>query len=198
MLINLKIGQGIPPGLHVRIDMQTGKKEAKLLDDAPLSSSSALISTEKETEDKEEPVKNQDTKWDEAEIKEALKKMKNDANKNEESSNNFRSYEEIKEEMKKLETSIKTEYEIVKDLVVKYTSLQQEDSEVRLSTLEDLEYYLHQYDNANDFVNMGGLKTVVLPALNSTDNRLRSAAAFLLGITNKKFIFRNYAYLLKI
>ena len=167
--------------------MQTGKKEAKLLDDTPTSSSSsALISTETETdEDKEEPRKNQDTTWNEAEIKEALKKMKNDANKNEETSNNFRSYEEIKEEMKKLEHSIKTEYEIVKDLVVKYASLQQEeDTEVRLSTLEDLEYYLHQYDNANDFVNMGGLNTVVLPALNASDHRLRSAAAFLLGIEN--------------
>lgn len=28
----IKPGQSIPPGLHVRIDMQTGLKEAKLMD----------------------------------------------------------------------------------------------------------------------------------------------------------------------
>ena len=113
-------------------------------------------------------------------MKEALKKIKNDAKDSVKSGDSFRSYEEIKEEMKKIEQSIKTEYEIVKELVASYISLDEDDSG-RQAILNDLEFYVHQYDNAQDFVKMGGFKDVVLPALNSTDRDLRSSAAFLIG-----------------
>ena len=157
--------------------MQTGKKEAKLLDESEQSTeSSALISSGIENEDKEETA----TELNHAELKEALKKIKNDAKDSVKSGDSFRSYEEIKEEMKKIEQSIKTEYEIVKELVASYISLDEDDSG-RQAILNDLEFYVHQYDNAQDFVKMGGFKDVVLPALNSTDRDLRSSAAFLIG-----------------
>ena len=46
LLVSLYVlGQAIPPGLHVRLNMQTGKREAKLMDDSarkePTGSSSA-------------------------------------------------------------------------------------------------------------------------------------------------------------
>lgn len=157
--------------------MQTGKKEAKLLDESEQSTeSSALITSGIENEDKEETA----TELNHAELKEALKKIKNDAKDSVKSGDSFRSYEEIKEEMKKIEQSIKTEYEIVKELVASYISLDEDDSG-RQAILNDLEFYVHQYDNAQDFVKMGGFKDVVLPALNSTDRDLRSSAAFLIG-----------------
>ena len=157
--------------------MQTGKKEAKLLDESEQSTeSSALIRSGIENEDKEETA----TELNHAELKEALKKIKNDAKDSVKSGDSFRSYEEIKEEMKKIEQSIKTEYEIVKELVASYISLDEDDSG-RQAILNDLEFYVHQYDNAQDFVKMGGFKDVVLPALNSTDRDLRSSAAFLIG-----------------
>ena len=110
-------GQGIPRGLHVRINMQTGLKEAKLLeeenDETIPKTSSALISTA--AVEGEEEVK---AELDHAEIKEALKKIKNDAKDASEgkSGEGFRTYDQIKEEMKEVEQSIKTEYEIVKEL----------------------------------------------------------------------------------
>ena len=174
-------GQGIPRGLHVRIDMQTGLKEAKLLeeenDETTPKTSSALISTD--AVEGEEEVK---AELNHSEIKEALKKIKNDAKdtvSEGKPGESFRTYDQIKEEMKQVEQSIKTEYEIVKELVSKYKSL--EDDSERQYILNDLEFYVHQYDNAQDFVKMGGFRDVVLPALNSTSKDLRSSAAFLLG-----------------
>lgn len=173
-------GQAIPPGLHVRIDMQTGKKEAKLLEEGNDggNSNSALISTETSVDDSIEEVK---PELDYSEIKEALKKIKNDAKETSEGNvgKGFRTYDQIKEEMMELEQSIKTEYEIVKELVAKYLSTK--DDLERQLILSDLEFYVHQYDNAQDFVKMGGFSEVVLPALNSTKKDLRSSAAFLLG-----------------
>jgi nucleotide exchange factor SIL1 len=164
--------------LHVRIDMQTGLKEAKLLeeDETTAKTSSALINTD--AVENGEEVK---AELNHLEIKEALKKIKNDAKdaSEEKTGGSFRTYDQIKEEMKQVEQSIKTEYEIVKELVAKYKSL--EDDSERQYILNDLEFYVHQYDNAQDFVKMSGFKDVVLPALNSTSKDLRSSAAFLLG-----------------
>ena len=38
----LILGQAIPPGLHVRLNMKTGKKEAKLLSESELESDAKL------------------------------------------------------------------------------------------------------------------------------------------------------------
>lgn len=169
--------------------MQTGKKEAKLLDEddssqaTTTSPSSALISTDIKSEEPEEPPSSQSS-FDHAEIKEALKKIKNDAKESlsdeQEKSEGFRSYEEIKEALKEVDLNIKTEYEIVKDLVTRYSGLEG-DPEKALSVLNDLEFYVHQYDNALDFIKMGGFKNIILPAMNSSNSELRSAAVFLLG-----------------
>lgn len=48
------LGQAIPPGLHVRLDMQTGLREAKLLEGTEhQSSSNDLVPVSKDSEDQE-------------------------------------------------------------------------------------------------------------------------------------------------
>ena len=37
----------------------------------------------------------------------------------------------------------------------------------QVTILEDLEYYVHQYDNALLFADLGGVKDIVTPSLNS-------------------------------
>lgn len=49
-----------------------------------------------------------------------------------------------------------------------------------VSALEELEYYVHQIDNARDFDILGGL-SVVVRLLNHTDFRVQCAAALVLG-----------------
>ena len=171
--------------------MQTGKKEAKLLEEETPPTSvedqhtSALIHSDVRNSDEDDGLK-----LDRAEIKEALKKIKNDAQESSpHSEGSFRSYEEIKEQMKDLEMNIKTETEIIKDLVAGYPLLN--DDSLKIASLGDLEFYVHQYDNALDFVKMGGFKNIILPALNSTNSELRSAATFLLG----NLLYLNYHFL---
>ena len=139
---------------------------------------------------------------DPREVKAALKKIKNDAKEswyksnyficisyssvcffilsaeshNTEVPNHFRTYEEIKKEMEGVNTQVTSESAIIKQLVESYPQ-----SDLKADVIEDLEFYVHQFDNALDFVKMGGLALVVLPALNSSDLSLRSNAALLLG-----------------
>lgn len=167
--------------------MQTGVKEAKLLDKADEPKTGAIITQDNTdaNEDKKSSENNDHPhQFDADEIKEALKKIKNEAKEvDDQEEKKFRTYEEIKKEMKNAEQSIKTEYEIVKELVDRYLSSNQDD--VKKNILDDLEFYVHQYDNALDFVKMGGFEKVVLRALNSSNTELRSSACFLLG----KFFF---------
>jgi len=192
------LGQGVPQGLHVRINLQTGLKEAKLLDndkEADDRNQNIVQTDEKVFEHVDNPSallevptlansdklsSEPDVKFDHAELKLALKKIKNDAKQSSQDSSGLKkTYEQIKKEMEELQHSIKSEYEIIQDLLAEYKSAK-EDS-VKIDILLDLEYYVHQYDNAMDFAKMDGFRVTVLPSLNSTDSGLRSAAAFLMG-----------------
>jgi len=174
-------GQPIPRGLHVRINLATGEKEAKLLeDDADNSKTSALLNVETNNSPETEKPDISETKLDQDELKLALKKIKNLAPESDLVGKKFRTFEEIKKEMDEIQQTIKTESEIVKDLVTSFTSMKKNSEIVKL--LEDLEYYAHKFDNALDFIKMGGFKNIVVPALNSTEGDIRSAAALLLGI----------------
>ena len=42
-----------------------------------------------------------------------------------------------------------------------------DSSNAQVTILEDLEYYVHQYDNALLFADLGGVKDIVTPSLNS-------------------------------
>lgn len=56
-----------------------------------------------------------------------------------------------------------------------------------VSSLEELEYYVHQFDNALDLNTLGGL-SVVIKLLNHTNFKIKSAAAFVLGATIQRYV----------
>ena len=51
----------------------------------------------------------------------------------------------------------------------------------KLVLLEDLDYYMHQIDNAQDFVSLNGVGKIILPALRSSEENLIAKGAILLG-----------------
>ena len=54
------------------------------------------------------------------------------------------------------------------------------NSEDLIKALDELEYYVHQIDNARDFDLLGGL-AVVIRFLNHTNTDVQSSAALVLG-----------------
>ena len=154
-------GQQIPGGLHVRLNLQTGKKEAKLL-------------SEQTTERGED--------FSQETLKEALKNIKADFKPSEVSepeSSTFRSMEELKAALGDMEMNVETDLEIIKKLFSKFHSSTSEEE--RAVILEDLEYYTHQYDNALLFVELAGIRDIILPSLNSSQPAVRQKAAHLVA-----------------
>uniref|UniRef100_A0A0B7A9W9 Nucleotide exchange factor SIL1 n=1 Tax=Arion vulgaris TaxID=1028688 RepID=A0A0B7A9W9_9EUPU len=175
----VKDGQTIPPGLHIRMDMQTGKKEAKLMVQDTAQSIErwdagekiGIINTEKK-------------RYTRDELKEALKEFKyNDEPSSkeheEEVKNKFRSIDELKKVLKDMNMSVKSEGEIVTELEKELKQKDIEHDRLKIVLL-DLEYYLHQIDNARIFSDLGGLKTL-LNLMNSTEEDIRETATFTLG-----------------
>uniref|UniRef100_A0A8C5IJ23 Nucleotide exchange factor SIL1 n=1 Tax=Junco hyemalis TaxID=40217 RepID=A0A8C5IJ23_JUNHY len=71
------------------------------------------------------------------------------------------------------------DYEIMVKLISKFNSSASTLDE-KVAALYDLEYYVHQVDNAKDFLSMGGLR-LVIEGLNSSEASLKEHAAFVLG-----------------
>ena len=154
-------GQQIPGGLHVRLNLQTGKKEAKLL-------------SEQTTERGED--------FSQETLKEALKNIKGDFKPSEVSepeSSTFRSMEELKAALGDMEMNVETDLETIKKLFSKFHSSTSEEE--RAVILEDLEFYTHQYDNALLFVELAGIRDIILPSLNSSQPAVRQKAAHLVA-----------------
>ena len=154
-------GQAIPAGLHVRMNLQTGKKEAKLL--------------------AEEPTDEVDGIKHEA-LKEALKNIKSDfavGKDGELDPAKFRSMDELKSELGDVNMQIESDIQIMKKLFNQFKKSSAESDKADI--IENLEYYVHQYDNALDFLHLEGFKLIVLPSLNSTNRELRKQACFLMG-----------------
>ena len=184
----VKPNQAIPRGLHVRLNMQTGEKEAKLLDDDTDGEKMRSLNKDlfKESE--------KSLEFDYEELKKALKDLKDnkkfgnlaDLNINEEtgneeqSENKYRSYEDLKKDLEALNMNVKTDAEILLELIAKYNK-----SEMRaekLLILTDFEMLVHQIDNAMIFCDSHGFK-MLLNDLNSTvlDVELHTEVALVLG-----------------
>ena len=129
----IREGQKVPAGLHYRMNLETGKKEAKILveDNNQSESSGAII-----TDPNADPIEKMSQERNE-EVQALLEKMKDNK-----------------------------DIENIKHLMLNYHNA---TSESKLVILEDLDYYMHQIDNARDFVSIGGLIKVVMPALKSLD-----------------------------
>lgn len=160
----VKEGQAIPPGLHVRLNLQTGLREAKLLENTQQSNDLVAIAPNEKAQEQisrenlERAFANLDLSKDDVPTKpehvEDIKKK-------------YRSYDEIKNDFKSLNLKVQTDQEILIDLLDKLK--QNANDEDRKTILTDLEFYLHQYDNARFFSDMNGLD-VLLQLLNSSQS----------------------------
>ena len=157
-------GQRVPGGLHIRMNLETGKKEAKLLE-----------------QDKDKGLW-QDGGLNHEALKEAMKNIKADDNsegKTEFDPEKFRSMDELKEALGDVQMNMKTDMELLTKLVKEFK--ESTDDVDKVTILEDLEYYVHQYDNALLFVDMGGLQHVITPSLNSSNAQMRLTSCLLLS-----------------
>ncbi|XP_055080585.1 nucleotide exchange factor SIL1 isoform X2 [Periophthalmus magnuspinnatus] len=169
----LKPGQAVPSGSHVRLNLQTGQREVRLGEEQL----KYWMQQHSETEDKH-PFINPD------ELKKAMKKIKEDLNINKDSnqeesvSSQFRPLEELKKDMAQLDLLVETDIQILRRLLNQFNSTR--STEEKLNILHELEYMVHQVDNAQNLCSMGGL-IFILEGLNSSDSKLQENSAFVLG-----------------
>ncbi|TRY60141.1 hypothetical protein DNTS_006450 [Danionella cerebrum] len=162
----LKPGQAVPAGSHVRLNLQTGHREVKLGQDEEASKywrdgNSASFTAE--------------------ELKEALKKFKDDHEQTKQVPEEdavraeFRPIEELKKDMETLDMLVETDVQVMKRLLTQFNKTNSTNQE-KVTALLDLEYLVHQVDNAQNLVSMGGMQ-LVISALNNTDVHLQESAA---------------------
>uniref|UniRef100_A0A0K8RCD7 Nucleotide exchange factor SIL1 n=1 Tax=Ixodes ricinus TaxID=34613 RepID=A0A0K8RCD7_IXORI len=152
-------GEVLPRGVHVRLNLETGRREAKRLDD-------------------EEPGESQKRTDVSNEGRLLLEEAKDDSSTSlpEKPRAAWRA-EEFKKKMSSLKLKAKSDSEIVRGLLDHYRNATAAGKE---PLLRDLEFLVHQYDTAVDFIRMDGL-LVIVPDLNSTSETLRELVAFTLG-----------------
>uniref|UniRef100_J3S0Y3 Nucleotide exchange factor SIL1 n=1 Tax=Crotalus adamanteus TaxID=8729 RepID=J3S0Y3_CROAD len=177
-------GQAIPAGLHVQLNLQTGEKLAKLPDD-----------NEEKSDTKDSPKSKRlgqididPSSFTTQELKRALAKMKETTKADDTSEEKahredvrrrFRPIEKLKEEFRELNLQMETDLEIMLKLINKFNN---SDStlEEKITALFDLEYYVHQVDNAKDLLSLGGLQ-LLINGLNSSEPLMKEYASFVLG-----------------
>uniref|UniRef100_A0A3B4X407 Nucleotide exchange factor SIL1 n=2 Tax=Seriola lalandi dorsalis TaxID=1841481 RepID=A0A3B4X407_SERLL len=81
--------------------------------------------------------------------------------------------------MAQLDLLLETDVQIMRRLLEQFNS-SNSTAEQRMNILLELEYLVHQVDNAQTLCSMGGLQ-VILEGLNSSDLRLQENSAFVLG-----------------
>nr|XP_022288691.1 nucleotide exchange factor SIL1-like isoform X1 [Crassostrea virginica] len=174
----VKPGQAIPKGLHVRLNVQTGQREAKLMDgDNGLKywtqgGKQGIVNTEKEYFTPED-------------LKKALKEFKvnkiddEDTERMEKVKRKYKSYEELKKDLEGLHMDIKTDRETILELTDMLNSSSLDTTE-RVDIMETLLDYLHQIDNAILFCDIGGMK-MVIQSLNHSSADMRSISSSLLA-----------------
>uniref|UniRef100_A0A3P9MHQ0 Nucleotide exchange factor SIL1 n=1 Tax=Oryzias latipes TaxID=8090 RepID=A0A3P9MHQ0_ORYLA len=172
----LKPGQAVPAGSHVRLNLQTGEREVRLGEEK------LKYWTQEHREEEEESK----SSFNFDELKRAMKKMKEELNlaskdKNLQDSlaSRFRPLEELKKDMAELDLLVESDVQIMRRLLDQLNSTNT-TTEQRLSILLELEYLVHQVDNAQTLCSMGGLQ-LILDGLNSSDFRLQESSAFVLG-----------------
>ncbi|NXP59344.1 SIL1 factor, partial [Chloropsis cyanopogon] len=144
--------QAVPAGSHVRLNLQTGEREAKLPD-----RESGESDTREERRRKRYRHARHWVGWavdvdansfTSEDLKKALAKMKESEKAERRVSflflkKKFRPIEQLKEEFEKLNMKIETDYEIMGKLISKFNSSASTLDE-KVAALYDLEYYVHQ------------------------------------------------------
>uniref|UniRef100_A0A3B4T7A8 Nucleotide exchange factor SIL1 n=1 Tax=Seriola dumerili TaxID=41447 RepID=A0A3B4T7A8_SERDU len=160
---SLKPGQAVPAGSHVRLNLQTGQREVRL---------------------GEEQLKywtQEHQRYDTAvTLIFTLLSLCTRCQENMISSvSMYRPLEELKRDMAQLDLLLETDVQIMRRLLEQFNS-SNSTAEQRMNILLELEYLVHQVDNAQTLCSMGGLQ-VILEGLNSSDLRLQENSAFVLG-----------------
>ncbi|NXL12705.1 SIL1 factor, partial [Mesembrinibis cayennensis] len=139
--------QAVPAGSHVRLNLQTGEREAKL----PDSKNGKSDTGEERRRKRLGKVDVDSNSFTSQELKKALAKMKESEKAErkvrraheEEVRKKFRPIEQLKEEFEKLNVKMETDYEIMVKLIGKFNSSASTLDE-KVAALYDLEYYVHQ------------------------------------------------------
>ncbi|XP_072387139.1 nucleotide exchange factor SIL1 [Diabrotica undecimpunctata] len=174
----IKEGQKVPSGLHYRINVQTGLKEAKLIgkDDDHENKKTSVLEVPSEKPQDHPTID---------ELKEVMKKIKNDDVKpGGKLKSDFRTYEQLKEELGSLNLTSKVDAEILKDLFKQHQKeITKEKINVRavLNILEDFDYLGHQFDTGLEFVRQNGFRDVIYKNLNSTNEQIKQNTLKLFG-----------------
>lgn len=187
-LQEIEEGQTIPEGLHVRINLSSGKKEAKLLEknsNDTRSSLSTVAGANLQDHDTQLPITNFDK------LKEALQNIPADEFKLDELKKvkaKYKTYNQIKQDLKEANLEVKSDSDIMERLIKrfeeirKFKDLTEITVKVELDTLfEDLQYLVHQIDNAIEFIDRKGIEIIVWPCLNQTESSLRIHGLKLFG-----------------
>eukprot|EP00040_Diaphanoeca_grandis_P021817 m.116492 g.116492 ORF g.116492 m.116492 type:complete len:448 (-) comp28510_c0_seq1:251-1594(-) len=162
----LEPGQPIPPGLHVSIDMQSGVKKAKLLDDE--DQTGVKLPSEIRAENLEK-------------ISETLEELNDDAEQVVPLEERIEKYVQKLSEKKLQGIQVRRDPEIMLEII---SSLQEpEVSEERMfDLLDELEGFAHQVDNALDLYSMGGFELINSYIANvNVSVVIRSVAAKVIG-----------------
>ncbi|KAK7137917.1 hypothetical protein R3I94_013534 [Phoxinus phoxinus] len=174
----LKPGHAVPAGSHVRLNLQTGHREVKMGEEEGIKYWS--------DGNGQGMMNMQGPSYTAEELKEALKKIKEGMDdpvdkKQEEDAvrAQFRPIEELKKDMEALDMLVETDVQVMRKLLNQFNNTNSTTDE-KVTALLDLEYLVHQIDNAQNLVSMGGMQ-LVINALNGTDIRLQESAAFVLG-----------------
>ncbi|XP_030595684.1 nucleotide exchange factor SIL1 [Archocentrus centrarchus] len=171
----LKPGQAVPPGSHVRLNLQTGEREVRLGEEQL----KYWTQEHREREEIQSAINPDELKRAMKKIKEDLKLASKDTDQKDSVASQFRTVEELKKDMAQLDLLMETDVQIMRRLLDQFNS-SNSTTEQRLSILMELEYLVHQVDNAQTLCSMGGLK-FILEGLNSSDFRLQEGSAFVLG-----------------
>ncbi|NXQ34056.1 SIL1 factor, partial [Alaudala cheleensis] len=151
--------QAVPAGSHVRLNLQTGEREAKLPDRENGQSDTREERRRKRYRHTRHwigglgKVDVDANSFTSEELKKALAKMKESEKAERKVSflflkqctvrKKFRPIEQLKEEFEKLNMKIETDYEIMVKLISKFNSSASTLDE-KVAALYDLEYYVHQ------------------------------------------------------
>lgn len=149
--------QVLPKGLHVRINIETGKKEAKLLE------SSAEVDVHSRITSNYQVIA-KDGRKSVVDNMESIRKLNDLKAISKSNSIKHKSIDEIKQANNVRFTS---ESVLLKETLDKYAK--EKDEKSRLAQLADMEYYVHSIDLANDFFNSGGF-SILLNDLNQTNS----------------------------
>ena len=153
-------GYAVPQGIHVRMNLQTGLKEGKLLDDSDrdgdLDNSPSVIKRVEKVVDVQANRKKLN------EIKDRFETYKTDGG--------------FMEDSKTIQSILFKLIEIREN----HNNLEASESEEASKLMDSLEDLIHQTDNASDFTKMGGMELLV-EFLKDKDVAISSQAALVMG-----------------